>query len=182
MDATKVFRLENDVLAFRFTATLSDRAGESPRERLVDPAHLELWFRVAGLDVVGLDAADLRSAVDFREVVHRVGSAFATGLTPAVTDLAALNRVAAGGRATLVLDEKGCAAWSLENSSLADALSVIAQDAIRVLGACDTVPVRLCEGPGCAGLFVDGSRGRNRRWCSMNTCGNRIKKARLAAK
>ncbi|MEU7880960.1 CGNR zinc finger domain-containing protein [Microbispora bryophytorum] len=34
--------------------------------------------------------------------------------------------------------------------------------------------------PGCAGLFLDTSRGANRRWCSMNTCGNKVKKARLA--
>ncbi|MFI9004602.1 CGNR zinc finger domain-containing protein [Streptomyces sp. NPDC053541] len=34
----------------------------------------------------------------------------------------------------------------------------------------------------CAGLFLDTSRGASRRWCSMNTCGNRVKKARLANK
>ncbi|MGP4017932.1 CGNR zinc finger domain-containing protein [Saccharopolyspora sp. 5N708] len=38
-----------------------------------------------------------------------------------------------------------------------------------------------CEGPGCAGLFLDTSRAGNRRWCSMNTCGNKVKKSRINA-
>ncbi|MGG2464588.1 CGNR zinc finger domain-containing protein [Streptomyces sp. RGM 3693] len=31
------------------------------------------------------------------------------------------------------------------------------------------------------GLFVDTSRGGRRRWCSMATCGNKVKKANLKA-
>ena len=137
-------------------------------------------MRAVGLEAAAVEAPDLRATIEFREVVYRLGSAFASSDTPGVDDVAALNRVAGSGGATLALGEDGRAVWVLE--SVADALSVIAQDAIRVFDARATAPTRVCEGPGCAGLFVDGSRGRNRRWCSMNTCGNRIKKARLAAK
>jgi hypothetical protein len=31
----------------------------------------------------------------------------------------------------------------------------------------------------CGGLFLDTSRGGRRRWCSMATCGNKVKKATL---
>ena len=37
--------------------------------------------------------------------------------------------------------------------------------------------VRACEGPTCTLLFVDHTRGRARRWCSMAICGNRVKQA-----
>jgi predicted RNA-binding Zn ribbon-like protein len=37
--------------------------------------------------------------------------------------------------------------------------------------------VRACEGPECTLLFVDHTRGRARRWCSMAICGNRAKQA-----
>jgi predicted RNA-binding Zn ribbon-like protein len=37
--------------------------------------------------------------------------------------------------------------------------------------------VRACEGPACTLLFVDHTRGRARRWCSMAICGNRAKQA-----
>ncbi|MEN3148876.1 CGNR zinc finger domain-containing protein [Neorhizobium sp. IRAMC:178] len=32
-----------------------------------------------------------------------------------------------------------------------------------------------CEGEPCGGYFLDSSRSRPRRWCSMDTCGNRAK-------
>jgi predicted RNA-binding Zn ribbon-like protein len=35
--------------------------------------------------------------------------------------------------------------------------------------------VKACEGSTCTLLFVDDTRGRGRRWCSMAICGNRAK-------
>jgi predicted RNA-binding Zn ribbon-like protein len=37
--------------------------------------------------------------------------------------------------------------------------------------------VKACEGSTCTLLFVDRTRGRDRRWCSMAICGNRAKQA-----
>jgi predicted RNA-binding Zn ribbon-like protein len=37
--------------------------------------------------------------------------------------------------------------------------------------------VKACEGPACTLLFIDRTRGRARRWCSMAVCGNRAKQA-----
>jgi predicted RNA-binding Zn ribbon-like protein len=37
--------------------------------------------------------------------------------------------------------------------------------------------VRRCEGTGCDLLFLDRTRGKARRWCSMAVCGNRAKQA-----
>jgi predicted RNA-binding Zn ribbon-like protein len=36
---------------------------------------------------------------------------------------------------------------------------------------------KACEGSTCTLLFVDRTRGRGRRWCSMAICGNRAKQA-----
>jgi predicted RNA-binding Zn ribbon-like protein len=41
----------------------------------------------------------------------------------------------------------------------------------------DFTYVRACEGHDCILLFVDRTRGRGRRWCSMSVCGNRAKQA-----
>jgi predicted RNA-binding Zn ribbon-like protein len=35
--------------------------------------------------------------------------------------------------------------------------------------------VRQCANPACGWLFLDTSKGGNRRWCSMSACGNRAK-------
>ena len=41
----------------------------------------------------------------------------------------------------------------------------------------DFTSVKACEGPECTLLFVDRTRGRARRWCTMAVCGNRAKQA-----
>lgn len=41
----------------------------------------------------------------------------------------------------------------------------------------DFAHVKACEGPACTLLFADHTRARNRRWCSMDICGNRAKQA-----
>ena len=35
--------------------------------------------------------------------------------------------------------------------------------------------IRLCEGDPCGGFFIDQSRSKPRRWCAMDSCGNRAK-------
>ena len=41
----------------------------------------------------------------------------------------------------------------------------------------DFIDVKQCEGHVCSLMFVDRTRGRARRWCSMAICGNRAKQA-----
>ncbi|WP_330328324.1 ABATE domain-containing protein [Streptomyces sp. NBC_00536] len=176
----RVFRMDNEVLAFRFTATVSDRAGMAPRERLTDPTRLKAWLRATGLEVTDASPADLKNAVELREAIYRIGSAIAAGEQPDSKAVRILNTAAAAGHAKPAL-ERGLAGWHLtEITPVGDALGVLAMDAIHILGGPDRSRIKNCEGPGCAGLFLDTSRGANRRWCSMNTCGNRVKKMRIA--
>ncbi|MGY4622263.1 putative RNA-binding Zn ribbon-like protein [Bradyrhizobium sp. USDA 4486] len=41
----------------------------------------------------------------------------------------------------------------------------------------DFSDVKACEGHNCTMLFVDHTRRRARRWCTMAICGNRAKQA-----
>lgn len=41
----------------------------------------------------------------------------------------------------------------------------------------DLTNVKACEGSTCTLMFADHTRGRARRWCSMEICGNRAKQA-----
>lgn len=47
----------------------------------------------------------------------------------------------------------------------------------RTVCEVDFRDVKACEGHICTLLFVDHTRGRARRWCSMAVCGNRAKQA-----
>jgi predicted RNA-binding Zn ribbon-like protein len=45
----------------------------------------------------------------------------------------------------------------------------------RFLAEEDLTDVKACEGATCTLMFADRTRGRSRRWCSMQVCGNRAK-------
>lgn len=54
------------------------------------------------------------------------------------------------------------------------ALSTIARDAITMLSV-EPERIRRCDADDCRRVFRDESRTTNRRWCSMQRCGNRAK-------
>ncbi|WP_236572254.1 MULTISPECIES: CGNR zinc finger domain-containing protein [unclassified Nocardiopsis] len=56
-----------------------------------------------------------------------------------------------------------------------------APDAISVISGERDGRLALCASPTCRTAFCDTSRSRTRRWCEMNTCGNRQKKASFNA-
>jgi predicted RNA-binding Zn ribbon-like protein len=60
-------------------------------------------------------------------------------------------------------------------------LAVLARDALDLATSAAITRVRNCANPECRVLFLDTSRPGQRRWCSMNTCGNLAKKRALRA-
>lgn len=54
----------------------------------------------------------------------------------------------------------------------------IAEAAAALLTSSDLAKVRECEASDCYWLFLDNSRNRSRRWCTMSACGNREKARR----
>ncbi|MCX2184851.1 ABATE domain-containing protein [Streptomyces sp. SKN60] len=61
-------------------------------------------------------------------------------------------------------------------------LAAVARDAVELLTDPATrALLRRCEGPGCRRCYLDTSRGRRRRWCSSEECGNRARVARHRA-
>jgi predicted RNA-binding Zn ribbon-like protein len=67
------------------------------------------------------------------------------------------------------------------DAPVAFALARVAADAIDLL-AHRADRLARCELPGCGALLLSRSRGERRRWCSMETCGNRAKAAAFRAR
>ena len=63
--------------------------------------------------------------------------------------------------------------WRSPDALLFPIAKAIAELAARA----DFTDVRKCESPTCVLHFLDTTRGRRRRWCSMAACGNRAKQA-----
>jgi predicted RNA-binding Zn ribbon-like protein len=175
------FRLDNPDLGFRFTATLSDRHGRT-QERLTTPAGLAKWLAANDLLFTGAEPTPrhLATAHQLREAIHRSGVAISSGHRVARADVKILNTAATRGHYVQQLNSRGVAEFQAAGADpFDDALSVIASHAISVLGGERSQFVKSCEWPDCQGLFIDTSRGFNRRWCSMNYCGNRAKKTAI---
>jgi predicted RNA-binding Zn ribbon-like protein len=64
----------------------------------------------------------------------------------------------------------------------AQVLSTVARDAIDLFTGPNAARIRQCAGPRCALVFVDTSRPGQRRWCSMERCGNMDKQRALRAR
>lgn len=173
------FRLDNERLAFRFTATLSDRYG-TPIERLPAPGRLDDWLAANDLTVGDehTTAGDLELAHRLREAIHQAGTGIARGGAPDAADREVINRLLREEQLCPELTEEGLRWFPGMGRQVRGALSLIAHDAVTVLGGPERRQVKTCSNPDCAGLYVDTSQAQNRRWCSMNVCGNRAKKAK----
>jgi predicted RNA-binding Zn ribbon-like protein len=169
------------VLATSFTATLTERRGDAV-ERIPTPQRLADWLAVSGLAVDSCTPAQLDLARELREAVHAAATAAATGEPLPAAAVRVINDRSEQGRAAAVLTADGRRRWRLSSPSrVEDALGVIAADAIGIISGERDGKLALCASPTCRAAFFDTSQSRTRKWCDMNTCGNRQKKARFNA-
>ncbi|MEU5260280.1 CGNR zinc finger domain-containing protein [Amycolatopsis sp. NPDC021455] len=174
------FRL-GSVLATSFTATLTERQGDAV-ERIPTPQRLVDWLAVTGLAVDSCTPAQLVLARELREAIHAAATAAATQDALPASAVRVINDHSIQGRASAVLTPEGKRQWRLSSASrVEDALGVIAADAISIIAGERDGKLALCASPTCRAAFFDTSQSRTRKWCDMNTCGNRQKKARFNA-
>ncbi|MGW0425200.1 CGNR zinc finger domain-containing protein [Streptomyces sp. NPDC003015] len=156
-----------------------------PEERLDSTEVLGAWIVGSGLVPRGTDLTHMDPSwlVGFRELRGRIGH-LVRGAPGHGYDLA-LAHVNEAARAAppaprAVPDTDGALVRELDGPpDCAALLGAIARDAVGLL----TDPVaragiRECEGDNCPIVYLDTSRGRRRRWCSSEVCGNRERVAR----
>ena len=69
--------------------------------------------------------------------------------------------------------------WSPEIDGANLILWPVARAAAELLTSDKATRVRVCEDDrGCGYLFIDQTKNHSRRWCSMESCGNRAKARR----
>jgi predicted RNA-binding Zn ribbon-like protein len=174
------FRL-GTVLATSFTGTLSERHGDAV-ERIPTPQRLVDWLAVYDLAVDSCTPAQLDLARELRESIHAAATAAAIQDALPASAVQVINDRSVQGRAAAVLTPEGERRWRLSSASrVEDALGVIAADAISIIAGERDGRLALCASPTCQAAFFDTSQSRTRKWCDMNTCGNRQKKARFHA-
>lgn len=181
-----------DDLCLDFANTLFWRGSDPPTEELHGPRDLLAWAAASG----GADPALVErlgeawqgaqekaarafaEAIELREMLWRTMSAVAEGAAPAREDVAALNKALAStpGRRELEAAGEGFA-WALgaEGATAPLLLAPVLWSAGDLLVGPRRSRVRRCGNERCLFLFLDDSKSGNRRWCSMQSCGNRAK-------
>jgi predicted RNA-binding Zn ribbon-like protein len=124
------------------------------------------------------DEAELAATRELRELIYRVFRSVANDRPPADDDLDALAAeysVAVANGSLRIADGTYRLSWP-EPRTVRQLGWEVAVSAIELLtqGPVD----RLGECPSCGWLFLDTSKNRRRRWCSMATCGSRDKARR----
>ena len=121
-----------------------------------------------------------RNALELRDTVFHVCSATAAGRLPSERQVAALNAaLQTVPRQQLCCGGECCQwEWPALELDLRQVVWPVIQSAADLVTSPDAARIRECGAPDCNWLFLDRSRNRGRRWCSMDACGNRVKMAR----
>jgi predicted RNA-binding Zn ribbon-like protein len=179
-------------LSLAFANTADWHASDHPVEFLTSYSDLVAWSQHVGIltdhQAQRLlkkaahrpeDAtAVLERAIVLREAIYRIFSAISHGRPPQAADLATFNaelsRALAQSR--IVSTTEGFAwDWAGTEGALDRMLWPVLHDVAGLLTSAELDRVGQCADDRCGWLFLDTSRNRSRRWCSMEGCGNRAK-------
>jgi predicted RNA-binding Zn ribbon-like protein len=187
---------ESGKLPLDFSNTVVWHASDHPEEMLVSYADLVDWSVDAGL-LTGQEAqsllseadnrpaeasAALEKAIHLRDALYRIFSAVAGDEGPVERDLAHLNQALTQAlvRTHIVPASAGFEwRWAADEGSFDRMLWPVVRSAADLLTSDELNRVGECaDDRGCGYLYLDTSRNHNRRWCSMESCGNRAKARR----
>lgn len=110
-----------------------------------------------------------------RGAVRRLFVACAEGAAAPGDALLALNRLVGGASPRLATSGGRFVCAPPEGSDGEWLIGTFARSALELLLSADRQALRVCPGERCGWIFLDRTRGRTRRWCRMETCGNRAK-------
>jgi predicted RNA-binding Zn ribbon-like protein len=167
-------------LSLAYANTRYFRGTPSPTEQLQSPDDVLRWSaKVTHLPAAMLrrferSAVLLEEAIEVRETIYRCFAAVATGRAPTEKDLGALNAALMEAPPRQRVRTSG---WDVgfPQPWITTLLAPVLWSAADLLVGPQLSRVRQCANPACGWLFLDTSKGGNRRWCSMSACGNRAK-------
>jgi predicted RNA-binding Zn ribbon-like protein len=195
-------------LEFRFIAgspaldfvNTVDWEGDTPAEseRLPDYATLLDWATTSGTiekklgtRLGALAKADPAAAGRAHAAALRARTALRTMMRETAEDgkpsraaTEAFNRLLRAALAHAAVNPQGTARWSWEGAEedLTSPLWPVLWSGAELLASKEASLIRECSAERCGWVYVDRSRPGNRRWCEMETCGNRAKARRHYAR
>jgi predicted RNA-binding Zn ribbon-like protein len=173
-------RLAGGRACLDFVNTIHDRFTVEPVDYLATPAQYLEWCSRAGLlsrqeaDRIAVPAAVLGEVRIFREYLHALLTARIDGIAAPANALRECDRWLHQAWADLSIDPASPegVSWSTAAFDARLPLKRIALSTLEVLREAQPHRLKRCASPdSCGWLFYDDSKGGQRRWCAMETCG-----------
>ncbi|RLP77976.1 hypothetical protein D9V32_01195 [Mycetocola tolaasinivorans] len=170
-------------LPLDLVGTLRARRNEVPAECLGVPADVDDWLAQSGIlpgaaSTAASSAATLTAALALRESIYALVWARLHEEPLPAEAVRELNEFATAPALGAALTDAG---WEPRGTP-EYALGSIAREAVAIIGGPDSALLRECSRPECTQVYLDHSRGHRREWCSMKTCGSRVKAAAYRAR
>ncbi len=167
-------------LDFLNTADWSDE-GEVIDEKLESLDDVARWTEALGIADAVTDgrAHDLATLRMLRAELRELFLAAVQGSAPDRRVIDQVNDLLASTKQTSKLVRFTKKPWLVIESQLVDMVLTSAKAVLsdpREIGR-----VSVCSGSDCGWLYLDESRNQKRKWCMMQTCGNRAKARRFYA-
>jgi predicted RNA-binding Zn ribbon-like protein len=194
------FDYDSGDLCLDFANTLEWHASDHPDEHMPDYFSMILWGEGAGI-ITAEKAAHLRQlaienkdeaaaaydqAIRLREAVYRIFSQYYHKEAVKPDDMQALNATLRRSLPHLQVVSSTAGFdwdWSGDSRDFNQVIWPVARSAADLLTSGLLNRVRVCEDDrGCGYLFIDTTRNHSRRWCAMESCGNRAKARRHYAR
>jgi predicted RNA-binding Zn ribbon-like protein len=175
-------------LALDFCNTAGEHLADRPDELLRDWESFLRW--ATQVAVIGPESylellrhpEPVAPIAQLREAIYRVALAVVGARRLSEQDLAFIRERANALRPEIKL-RNNAIQWRPAPSHASEQLcAVLASEALSLLCSPKALRIGICEGGRCGWLFLDGSRGKKRRWCDMNDCGSRAKARRYYEK
>lgn len=158
--------------------TYEDLVNWSRSKGLIDNAEVRRLFRIARSEETKA-ARTLEQAKELREAIYRIFSAAAKGEKPSASDVAILNINLSKAMAQMEVQvtEAGYRLGWCADEMVDKMLYPIVKSAAELITSESLQRLRECanQQDGCGSLFLDNSKSHSRRWCSMESCGNKVK-------
>jgi len=190
------FDLDAGDLSLAFTNTVGSHASSQPEEYLNTYGNFLRWAYTGGVVPAGngqllLEYAlahpqaakeTLADVLALREALFRIFSARAHAQPVDDKDLDLFNQSLSESLAharVVFVDDSAQWSWEGAENRLDAPLWPIARAAADLLTSDNVARLGQCQDDrGCGWLFIDTSKNHSRRWCSMESCGNRAKAQR----
>lgn len=191
-----MYDFESGDLSLDYANTMNWHGSKNPVEDMKNYSDLVTWGEQAGLinqeiaeQLRTRDAqnpiaasADYERGIQLREAIYRIFSNHYADKPIPEDDLDMLSSVVSQAMSHMKLCPKGSECgweWVQEIDGVDHILYPVARAAANLLTSKTASRVRECEDDrGCGYLFIDQTRNHSRRWCSMESCGNRAKARR----